>query len=596
MAWSTVEHLGHILSSQRLCKQSGGVSRGRATVRIARRTLIAQPPRHLVTPQPLRSLVNPTSEDARAKQAYMRAVLDDLNALRIKAKEGGGKEVLERWKARGKGKMGVRERVEALIDPASPFLELSALAAHEVYPDPLPGAGLVTGIGLVAGKKCMIAANDPTVKGGAYYPLTVKKHLRAQQIALENRLPCIYLVESGGAALPFQSEVFPDHDHFGRIFYNMARMSGLGISQISVVHGISVAGGAYMPAMSDVVIIVKNQGRIFLAGPPLVKAATGEIVDEETLGGGEMHTSVSGVADHLATNDAHAIRLARQAVQDLGAASTSNEISAGITTVHAPLYPPAELDSIVPADPRQTYDMREVIARIVDGSEFREFKQEYGKTIITGFAEIHGHKVGIVANAGVLLSPSALKATHFIQLCSQRQIPLLFLVNVSGYMVGESAERGGIAKDGAKMVRAVARAKVPKFTVVVGGMCGRAYSPRFLFMWPNAKICVMGPDQLSSVMQTVSGKRRLPSSLKQGEEDRWVELRGKIQAQSSALYSTARIWDDGIIAPSDTRDVLGLGLELAAEEKASRDTSVTGGQRGEIGADGDVGDWGVFRM
>lgn len=341
----------------------------------------------------------------------------------------------------------------------------------------------------------MIVANDPTVKGGAYYPLTVKKHLRAQQVALENRLPCIYLVESGGAALPFQSEVFPDHDHFGRIFYNMARMSGLGIPQISVVHGISVAGGAYMPAMSDVVIIVKNQGRIFLAGPPLVKAATGEVVDEETLGGGEMHTGVSGVADHLATSDAHAIRLAREAVKDLGAASpkalpppVSSWAGHLVSTEHClcrdaddwdqraevkpPIYPASDLDAIVPADPRQAYDLREVIARIVDGSEFREFKQEYGKTIITGFAEVHGHTVGIVANAGVLLSPSALKATHFIQLCSQRGIPLLFLVNVSGYMVGEKAERGGIAKDGAKMVRAVARAKVPKFTVVVGGSYG----------------------------------------------------------------------------------------------------------------------------
>lgn len=443
----------------------------------------------------------------------------------------------------------------------------------------------------------MIVANDPTVKGGAYYPLTVKKHLRAQQVALENRLPCVYLVESGGAALPYQSNVFPDHDHFGRIFYNMARMSGLGIPQISVTHGISVAGGAYMPAMSDVVIIVKNQGRIFLAGPPLVKAATGEIVDDETLGGGDMHTSVSGVADYLAQNDAHAIRLAREAVLDLGKATVP--ASKAPRETREPAYPAEELNSIVPADSRKSFDMKEVIARVTDGSEFREFKKEYGKTVITGFAEIHGHTVGIVANNGVLLSPSALKATHFIELCNQRGIPLVFLVNVSGYMVGQAAERGGIAKDGAKMVRAVARAKVPKFTVVVNGsygagnygMCGRAYSPRFLFMWPNAKVCVMGPDQLSSVMQTVSGNRNAADA-----EKKFADLRARIEKESEALYSTARLWDDGIIQPSDTRDVLGLALEVAADEKASRPQGGNGGSRGEIGADGDSGDWGVFRM
>ncbi|GFZ42762.1 hypothetical protein JCM24511_00480 [Saitozyma sp. JCM 24511] len=579
-----------------------------------RRTLIAQPPHPLIPPRPLPTTLRPNSDEARSNREAMRAAVGELDALRAKAREGGGAKVLERWKSRGKGKLSARERVNALLDPSSPFLELSSLAAHEVYPDPLPGAGLITGIGTVAGRKCMIVANDPTVKGGAYHPLTVKKHLRAQEIALENRLPCVYLVESGGAALPYQSEVFPDHDHFGRIFYNMARMSGLGIPQISVVHGISVAGGAYMPAMSDVVIIVKasgwsrigsdpNQGRIFLAGPPLVKAATGEVVDEETLGGGEMHTSVSGVADHLATSDAHAIRLAREAVQDLGQASPSRRDSREKPKeIKAPVHPASELESVVPADPRQSYDIREVIARVTDGSEFREFKQEYGKTVITGFAEIHGHTVGIVANAGVLLSPSALKATHFIQLCSQRGIPLVFLVNISGYMVGEKAERGGIAKDGAKMVRAVARAKVPKFTVIVGGsygagnygMCGRAYSPRFLWMWPNAKICVMGPDQLSSVMQTVSGKRDDADA-----ESRFKDLRTRIEGESTALYSTARLWDDGIINPEDTRDVLGLGLELAAEERASRQatgSAAGSGSRGEIGADGDAGGWGVFRM
>lgn len=377
----------------------------------------------------------------------------------------------------------------------------------------------------------------------------------------------------------------------------MARMSGLGIPQISVTHGISVAGGAYMPAMSDVVIIVKNQGRIFLAGPPLVKAATGEVVDDETLGGGEMHTSVSGVADYLANNDAHAIRLAREAVLDLGKASVPSAPPA--RPVRDPVYPTSELNSIVPPDSRQAFDMREVIARVTDGSEFREFKKEYGKTVITGFAEIHGHTVGIIANNGVLLSPSALKATHFIELCSQRDIPLVFLVNVSGYMVGQAAERGGIAKDGAKMVRAVARAKVPKFTMVVNGsygagnygMCGRAYSPRFLWMWPNAKVCVMGPDQLSSVMQTVSGNRNAADA-----EERFAKLRSRIEKESEALYSTARLWDDGIIQPSDTRDVLGLAIEIANDEKASRKSGGGNGSRGEIGADGDSGDWGVFRM
>ncbi|WWC60104.1 uncharacterized protein I303_102668 [Kwoniella dejecticola CBS 10117] len=582
-----------------------------------RRTLIPQPPPSVVAPRPLPTHHRPTSEDAESNRSSMRKRLDELGGLRSKAREGGGAETLKRWKARGEGKLGARERINALLDPSSPFVELSPLAAHEVYPDPLPGAGLVTGIGMVAGRKCMIIANDPTVKGGAYYPLTVKKHLRAQQIALENRLPCIYLVESGGAALPFQAEVFPDHDHFGRIFYNMARMSGLGIPQISVVHGISVAGGAYMPAMSDVVIIVKNQGRIFLAGPPLVKAATGEVVDEEALGGGDMHTSVSGVADYLATSDAHALALAREAVRDLGpipilpSAASSSSVRE-TKYIKEPLYPTKELDEIVPSDPKQAYDPREIIARLVDGSEFREFKKEYGKTIITGFAEIHGHTVGIIANAGVLLSPSALKSTHFINLCSQRGIPLVFLVNINGYMVGEKAEQGGIAKDGAKMVRAVARAKVEKYTVVVGGsygagnygMCGRAYSPRFLWMWPNSKICVMGPDQLSTVMHTVQGKRKTEDGNSQAGADiaekKRQELKEKIERQSDVLYSTARIWDDGIIRPSDTRDLLGLGLELAHEERASRGVGAGsrngGGTRGEVGADGDAGDWGVFRM
>ncbi|BEI82775.1 hypothetical protein CcaverHIS002_0306430 [Cutaneotrichosporon cavernicola] len=562
------------------------------------RTLIAQPA-HLpnnAPPSPLPTRLRLTDPETKLATENMQSLVASMNELRAKAREGGGKKSLDKWKSKGTGKLGARERIAALLDPDSAFLELSPLAAHEVYPDNLPGAGIVTGIGTVSGRRCMIVANDPTVKGGAYYPLTVKKHLRAQQVALENRLPCVYLVESGGAALPYQANVFPDHDHFGRIFYNMARMSGLGIPQISVVHGISVAGGAYMPAMSDVVIIVKNQGRIFLAGPPLVKAATGEVVDDETLGGGEMHTSVSGVADYLASNDSHAIRFARDAVLDLGKASVPSVPPP--RPVRDPVYPSSDLNSIVPADTRQAFDMREVIARVTDGSEFREFKKEYGKTLITGFAEIHGHTVGIIANNGVLLSPSALKATHFIELCSQRDIPLVFLVNVTGYMVGTAAERGGIAKDGAKMVRAVARAKVPKFTMVVNGsygagnygMCGRAYGPRFLWMWPNAKVCVMGPDQLSSVMQTVSGNRNAADA-----DERFAKLRSRIEKESEALYSTARMWDDGIIQPSDTRDVLGLALEVAADEKASRKQG-SGGSRGEIGADGDSGDWGVFRM
>jgi 3-methylcrotonyl-CoA carboxylase beta subunit len=434
----------------------------------------------------------------------------------------------------------------------------------------------------------MVVVNDATVKGGSYYPLTVKKHLRAQEIAREHGLPCVYVVESGGAALPHQANVFPDKEHFGRIFYNMAQMSALGIPQIALVHGISVAGGAYVPAMADENVIVADQGRIFLAGPPLVKAATGEEVDEETLGGGLMHSSESGVTDHLARDDEHAIAIARGIVGDLGFAGWK---SSGPSTVpEDPVYPASELHGIVGTDSRQAFDMRDVIARIVDSSRFREFKKEYGPTMITGFAHVHGYEVGIVANNGILFSPSALKATHFIQLCSQRQIPLLFLVNVTGYMVGSKAERGGIAKDGAKMVRAVACADVPKLTVIVGGsfgagnygMAGRAYSPRFLWMWPNAKVSVMGSGQLSQVMTTVSKDPSQHSSLK---ED--------IEAQSTALYSTARLWDDGIIKPTDTRDVVGLGLALAARE---RPTSRGRGSAGSTTWDGDGKGFGVFRM
>jgi len=434
----------------------------------------------------------------------------------------------------------------------------------------------------------MIVVNDATVKGGSYYPLTVKKHLRAQEIAREHGLPCVYVVESGGAALPHQANVFPDKEHFGRIFYNMAQMSALGIPQIALVHGISVAGGAYVPAMADENIIVADQGRIFLAGPPLVKAATGEEVDEETLGGGLMHSSESGVTDHLARDDEHAIAIARGMVGDLGIAGWKPIGPSAVS--EDPVYPASELHGIVGTDSRQAFDMRDVIARIVDGSRFREFKKEYGPTMITGFAHVHGYEVGIIANNGILFSPSALKATHFIQLCSQRQIPLLFLVNVTGYMVGSKAERGGIAKDGAKMVRAVACADVPKLTVIVGGsfgagnygMAGRAYSPRFLWMWPNAKVSVMGSGQLSQVMTTVSKDPSQHSSLK-----------ADIEAQSTALYSTARLWDDGIIKPTDTRDVVGLGLALASRE---RPTSRGRGSVGSTTWDGDGKGFGVFRM
>ncbi|KAJ6539677.1 carboxyl transferase [Mycena capillaripes] len=533
----------------------------------------------------LPSLVSTASPEFAAKAEAMDALVADLEAKLADARLGGGAKAAERF--RSKGKKLPRERLSLLLDPHTPFLELSPLAAHDVYPgQAIPGAGLITGIGRISGRECMVIVNDPTVKGGAYYPLTVKKQLRAQEVAREHRLPCVYIVESGGAALPYQANVFPDKEHFGRIFYNMAQMSALGIPQIASIHGISVAGGAYVPAMADENIIVRNQGRIFLAGPPLVKAATGEEVDEETLGGGMMHSSESGVTDHLANDDEHAIAITREVIGDLGRAAGVEGLPS--TTPENPLFPASELHGIVGTDVRQAFDMRDVIARIVDGSRFREFKKEYGPTMLTGFAHIHGYEVGICANNGILFSPSALKATHFIELCSQRKIPLLFLVNVTGYMVGSKAERGGIAKDGAKMVRAVACADVPKLTVIVGGsfgagnygMAGRAYSPRFLWMWPNAKISVMGSAQLSQVMTAVSKDPSQHSS-----------LQSEIEHQSTALYSTARLWDDGIIRPTDTRDVVGLALGLAARKQGS------GGQRGESTTwDGDGKGFGVFRM
>ncbi|KAK2466035.1 hypothetical protein APHAL10511_001677 [Amanita phalloides] len=532
----------------------------------------------------LPSLISVSAPEFVAKAAAMDELVADLERKTAEARQGGGAKAAERM--RSKGKRLPRERLNFLLDLHSPFIELSPLAAHDVYPGQhIPGAGIITGIGRISGRECVVVVNDATVKGGSYYPLTVKKHLRAQEIARENGLPCVYVVESGGAALPYQANVYPDKEHFGRIFYNMAQMSALGIPQIAIVHGISVAGGAYVPAMADENIIVQNQGRIFLAGPPLVKAATGEDVDEETLGGGLMHCSESGVTDHLARDDEHAIAIAREVVGDLGYAGRT--AASPTATPDDPLYASSELHGIVGTDVRQPFDMRDVIARIVDGSRFREFKKEYGTTIITGFAHIHGYPVGIIANNGILFSPSALKATHFIQMCSQRQIPLLFLVNVTGYMVGSKAEKAGIAKDGAKMVRAVACANVPKLTVIVGGsfgagnygMAGRAYSPRFLWMWPNARVSVMGSAQLSQVMTSVSKDPTQHASLK-----------AEIEDQSTAFYSTARLWDDGIIKPTDTRDVLGLALGVVSRGPGSgtleRSTTWDGDSRG----------YGVFRM
>ncbi|KAF8302071.1 carboxyl transferase [Clavulina sp. PMI_390] len=518
----------------------------------------------------------------------MDKLVADLDEHLTTARLGGGLSALE--KMRSRGKKTPRERLGLLLDKDSPFLELSSLAAHDVYPGQhVPGAGLITGIGRIAGRECMIIVNDASVKGGSYLPLTVKKQLRAQEIAREHGIPCVYIVESGGAALPHQADVFPDKEHFGRIFYNMAQMSALSIPQIAVVHGISVAGGAYVPAMADQNVIVANQGRIFLAGPPLVKAATGEVVDDETLGGGLMHSSESGVTDHLARDDAHALEIARNIVGDLGSAGRGVVIPPP-QAPEDPLYPAHELHGIVGTDLRQPFDMRDVIARVVDGSRFREFKKEYGTTMVTGFANIHGYPVGIIANNGILFSPSALKASHFIQLCSQRRIPLLFLVNVTGYMVGSRAEKGGIAKDGAKMVRAVACADVPKLTVIVGGsygagnygMAGRAYSPRFLWMWPNAKVSVMGSAQLSSVMASVSKDPSQHSS-----------LQDQIEHQSTALYATARLWDDGIIKPTDTRSVLGLALALSSGKTLGGHSAASGGS---TTWDGHSKGFGVFRM
>lgn len=509
------------------------------------------------------------SAEARANADAMAASLADLRQRAAQVREGGGAVSRDRHLSRGK--LLPRDRIRTLIDPASAFLELGQLAAHGMYGGEVPSAGIITGIGRVSGRECVIVANDATVKGGTYFPLTVKKHLRAQEVALQNRLPCIYLVDSGGANLPNQDEVFPDRDHFGRIFYNQAQMSAAGIAQIAVVMGSCTAGGAYVPAMCDESIIVRGQGTIFLAGPPLVKAATGEIVTAEDLGGADVHSRTSGVTDHYAENDAHALGIARQIVANLNTVKRPN---VALRQPVPPRYDPRELYSIVPSDLRKPYDVREVIARLVDGSEFDEFKRLYGPTLVAGFAHVWGYPVGIVANNGILFSESAQKGAHFIELCAQRGIPLVFLQNIAGFMVGRKYESGGIAKNGAKMVTAVATAAVPKFTIVIGGsfgagnygMCGRAYSPRFLWMWPNARISVMGGEQAASVMATL---RRDAIETKGGawpaeeEEAFKAPIRAQYETQGHPYYSSARLWDDGIIDPADTRRVLALGLSAS---------------------------------
>ncbi|KAI9667110.1 MAG: Methylcrotonoyl-CoA carboxylase beta chain, mitochondrial [Alyxoria varia] len=519
----------------------------------------------------LPTTVDKGSEEFKENEGESEELVQKLEELHHEISRGGPEKAREKHVARGK--MLPRDRVTALIDPGTPFLELSWLAGHDVYPgEDVPSGGIITGIGTVEGVQCMIVANDSTVKGGTYYPVTVKKHLRAQTIAQENRLPCIYLVDSGGANLPHQADVFPDRDHFGRIFYNQARMSSMSIPQVSVVMGPCTAGGAYVPSMSDESIIVKEQGHIFLAGPPLVKAATGEEVSAEDLGGGKLHSEESGVTDYLAVDDQHAIVLARRSISNLNwpAPRKSNR-----NTWKEPLYDPEELAGIVGTNLRKQIPAHEVIARIVDGSEFAEFKRDYGSTLITGFGRIYGHQVGIVANNGILFSSSSLKGAHFVQLCAKRNVPLVFLQNISGFMVGTDAEKGGIAKNGAKLVTAVACADVPKFTIVFGasagagnyGMCGRAYSPRFLWTWPTAKTSVMGPEQLSAVMAAV-GKSVDP------------ELKARIERESDATFSSARLWDDGIIPPAHTRRVLGMGLQAA----------YSGGTKDE------KTEWGIFRM
>jgi 3-methylcrotonyl-CoA carboxylase beta subunit len=534
----------------------------------------------------LRTGLDPTSADYLENRRAFAALAADLRREVAQAAQGGSPET--QAKHRAAGKLLARERIRLLLDTGSPFLELSQLAGHGLYGGEVPCGGIITGIGRIAGRECVVVANDPTVKAGTYYPITVKKHLRAQEIARENRLPCVYLVESGGAFLPAQDEVFPDREHFGRIFYNQATLSGEGIAQVAVVHGSCTAGGAYVPAMSDQNVIVRKQGRVFLGGPPLVKAATGEEIDAESLGGADVHCRESGVCDHYAENDTHALAIARRIVARLAPVTRSavqREIAA-----RAPLHDPQDLYGVVPASLRTPYDVREVIARLVDASELEEFKALYGTTLVCGFAHLCGYPVGIVASNGILFSQSALKGAHFIELCDREQIPLLFLQNITGFMVGRRAEAGGIAKDGAKLVTAVACAQVPKLTLIIGGsygagnyaMCGRAYSPRFLFQWPNARIAVMGAEQAASVLATVK-RDQLAARGREwdaAEEERFKQpIREQYERQGHPYYATARLWDDGVIDPIDTRRVLGLCLGVvrhAAEQRPAR--------------------WGVMRM
>ena len=531
-----------------------------------------------VSGPPLATAIDVRSAAFAANQAAMAAQVAGLQAELARIALGGSPQA--RQKHVDRGKLLVRDRVDALLDAGSPFLELSPLAAHGQYGGEVPAAGLITGIGRIAGQECVVVANDATVKGGTYYPLTVKKHLRAQEIAAENHLPCVYLVDSGGAYLPAQDEVFPDREHFGRIFFNQANLSAAGIPQLAVVMGSCTAGGAYVPAMADEAIIVKEQGTIFLAGPPLVKAATGEVVTAEALGGGDVHTRLSGVADHLADNDLHALALARSAVARF---NRVKQIRLEVAPVEEPRYAAAELHGVVPADARQPFEVREVIARVVDGSRFDEFKARYGTTLVCGFARIHGYPVGVIANNGILFSESAQKGAHFIQLCTQRGTPLVFLQNITGFMVGLKAETGGIAKDGAKLVTAVATARVPKFTVIIGGsfgagnygMCGRAYSPRFLWMWPNARISVMGGEQAASVLATVKRDQLEAAGQHWSAADEAkfkAPLREQYEQQGHPYYASGRLWDDGVIDPADTRRVLALGLSAALNAPHGPDT------------------------
>ena len=510
------------------------------------------------------SKINTSSVEFLENKIAMDALVSDLKEKVEKIALGGTEKSRKRHLSRGK--ILPRERVERLLDPGTPFLELSQMAAYECYDDDIPGAGIITGIGRVGGREVMILCNDATVKGGTYFPITCKKQTRAQEIARENRLPCIYLVDSGGGNLPHQAEIFPDKEMFGRCFYNEATMSADGIPQIAIVMGSCTAGGAYVPAMADENVIVANQGTIFLGGPPLVKAATGEDITAEELGGGLLHTSISGVADHLANDDAHALKIGRKIVKSLNKPKYSYLPDES----NSPRYDINELNGIIPSDLKKPYDCREVIARIVDNSYFQEFKKLYGETLVTGFAKIKGYKVGILGNNGVLFSESAMKGAHFIELCAQRKIPIIFLQNITGFMVGSKAEAGGIAKHGAKMVHAVSNAKVPKFTIVIGGsygagnygMCGRAYSPRLMFMWPNARISVMGGDQAASVLASVNRNR--DSWSEEEKEAFMTPIREKYEREGHPYFASARIWDDGVIAPSDTRDVLGLGLAMSA--------------------------------